>query len=197
MAYTAIFGGTFNPLHIGHFEMLNELQNDDRIEKILLLPNKIPPHKECDFLADDETRLSMCKIAAKHFQKAGVSDIELKREGKSYSYDTILELKNEYPETEFIFVCGADMLIFFDKWYNYKELMKEVAFYVFYRATEDNEVFKNEIERFKKEGMRVILNNTEITNISSTEIRKDFKNSQQFLNEDIRDFLAQRGVYFD
>ena len=70
MAFTAIFGGTFNPLHIGHYEMLSVLEKDSSIEKIFLMPDRIPPHKICDFLAEDSIRIEMCRLAAEDFRKA-------------------------------------------------------------------------------------------------------------------------------
>ena len=64
MGLTAIFGGTFNPPHIGHYQMLKALDNRPEIEEIWLMPDKIPPHKVCDFLADDRDRIEMCRIIA-------------------------------------------------------------------------------------------------------------------------------------
>ena len=192
---TAIFGGTFNPLHIGHYQMLKALNEDSKIEKILLMPDKIPPHKVCDFLAEDAIRIEMCKIAAKDFKKAELCLLEFEREGLSYTYDTILLLKSKFPDTEFAFVCGADMLVFFDKWYKYEELMKELPFIVFRRNdTDENELIAC-IEKFKSMGMQIELRDEEITSVSSTDIRKDFNSFSNLLPKNIYDFLIDRGVY--
>ena len=171
MGYTAIFGGTFNPLHIGHYEILSALQNDADVDEIFLMPDKIPPHKVCDFLADDQTRIEMCKIAVTDFSKAKVCLIEFERQGKSYSYDTIIELKAKYPEKKFAFVCGGDMLVTFDLWYKYEELIKLIPFIAF-----------------------KIMDQI-ITNIASSKIRIDFNNSKEFIPEKIFDFLKDRGIY--
>ena len=120
MGYTAIFGGTFNPPHIGHYEMLSALEKCPEIEEIWLMPDRIPPHKVCDFLADDSDRIEMCRIIAKDFKKARLCLAEFEREGKSYTYDTVTEFLKKYPDKKFTFVCGGDMLISFDKWYRYK-----------------------------------------------------------------------------
>ena len=132
MALTAIFGGTFNPFHIGHYEMLAALQNDDSIEKILVMPDRIPPHKVCDFMAEDNIRIEMCRIVCKEFSKAELCLIEFEREGKSYSYDTVIDLKQRYKDKDFVFVCGGDMLVTFDRWYKYEELMMEIPFIVLF-----------------------------------------------------------------
>ena len=193
--FTALFGGTFNPFHIGHYEMLKALQNDENIGKIFLMPDKIPPHKICDFLADDDTRIEMCRIAIRDFSKAELCLIEFEREGKSYSYDTVSELKAKYPEEKFIFVCGGDMLVSFNRWYKYKELIKEIPFIAFRRSDIDNELFDKSADAMRKEGMRLTVKDEIIPLVSSTEIRNDFKAAKKLLPPDIYDFLSERGVY--
>lgn len=197
MAYTAIFGGTFNPFHIGHYQIMEYLQNDPLIEKILIIPDRIPPHKTCDFLADDETRIEMCKIVANDFDKAEVCLIEFEREGKSYTYDTILCLKDRFPNTDFAFVIGGDMLVYFDKWYKYKELMNLISFIAFKRSDTDIKEFDMCCQKLIKDGMKLIVKNEDIADISSSEIRKNFKNSKNLLPKSVYGFLSMRGEYSD
>lgn len=192
---TAIFGGTFNPLHIGHYEMLKALNQDKRIEKILLMPDKIPPHKSADCLVDDETRIEMCRIAAKDFEKCELCLIEFERKGKSYTYDTVSLLQKEFPDTEFAFVCGGDMLVYFDKWWKHEELMKMLPFIVFKRADTKDEEFYSCINKFKNQGMRIILKDDIIPDISSTQLRNDFSAGKKLLPEKIYKYLCERGVY--
>ncbi|MBR6510248.1 MAG: nicotinate (nicotinamide) nucleotide adenylyltransferase [Clostridia bacterium] len=195
MPKTAIFGGTFNPFHIGHYKILETLQNNNDIEKILLMPDKIPPHKVCDVLASDEERIEMCKLAAADFDKTEVCLIEFKREGRSYSVDTVKELKHKYPDTDFTFVLGGDMLVFFDKWYKYEELMKLISFTAFLRTDTDEAEFFNCVNRYRKMGMKIEVIEDKIPDVSSTKIRNDFSNSKPLLNEKIYNFLKSRRVY--
>ena len=195
MAFTAIFGGTFNPLHIGHYEMLRALENDSSIEKIFLMPDRIPPHKICDFLAEDSIRIEMCRLAAEDFSKAELCLIEFEREGKSYSYDTVLTLKEKYPDENFIFVCGGDMLVTFDRWYKYEELMKEIPFIAFRRSDVDDNLFDNAAKLLSNKGMRLTVKNEVIPCVSSTEIRNNFKAAKKLLPQKIFSFLVERGVY--
>ncbi len=197
MGYTAIFGGTFNPFHIGHFEMLEALQNDKSIDKILILPDRIPPHKVCDYMADDSTRIEMCKIAANDFTKAEVCLLEFNRTGKSYTYDTVVELKEKYPSESLAFVCGGDMLVYFPKWYKYKELISLLPFIVFKRSDTDITEFNNCIREFKNMGMQITVKNEIISTVSSTEIRNNFKNAKALLPEKIYNFLSLRGEYLE
>ena len=134
MGFTALFGGTFNPPHIGHYEMLRALDYRRDIDEVWLMPDRIPPHKVCDFLASDKDRINMCRIMAEDFKKVKLCLIEFERTGKSYSIDTVRLLKQKYKERDFIFVCGGDMLISFDKWYKYEELLKEIPFLAFRRT---------------------------------------------------------------
>lgn len=193
MSFTAIFGGTFNPFHKGHYEMLSALEKCDNVSKIFIMPDKIPPHKSADSLASDTDRLNMCKIVADDFKKAEVCDIEFKREGKSYTYDTVNLLKEEYPNENFAFVCGGDMLVYFDKWYKANELMKMLPFIVFSRVTTNDNEFSGCIERYTKMGMQIILMDDEISSISST----DFRNFQKadLLPEKVYNYIKERGLY--
>lgn len=197
MALTAIFGGTFNPFHIGHYEMLRALETDSSIEKIFIMPDRIPPHKVCDKMAEDDTRIKMCQIVSEDFSKAEVCLIEFEREGKSYSFDTVTELKKRYPDREFTFVCGGDMLVYFDKWYRYEELMKIIPFTVFKRSDTDISEFNECIRRFSGLGMKITVKDEIIPAVSSTEIRNDFTKAHTLLPERVYEFLSGRGDYGD
>ncbi len=193
MSFTAIFGGTFNPFHKGHYEMLKALENCDKISKVLVMPDKIPPHKSVEFLASDTDRFNMCKIVAEDFSKAEVCDIEFKRQGKSYTYDTVKLLKEAYPDENLAFVCGGDMLVYFDKWYKADELMKMLPFIVFSRVSTDENEFSDCISRYREKGMQIIIMNEEIPNISST----DFRNSglNNLLPDKVYNYIKERGIY--
>ena len=195
MGITAIFGGTFNPFHIGHYEMLSALQNDDRVEEILVLPDKIPPHKSADFLASDEIRIECCRLAIKDFGKARLCLIEFEREGKSYTYDTVLELKKTYGDRKLAFVMGGDMFVYFDKWYKSDELINMLSFIVFRRTDTKDSEFDECLKNFSKKGMDIILFNDIITDVSSTTVRNDFKNAEKLLPSAVYEYLKGKGVY--
>ncbi len=195
MGITAIFGGTFNPIHIGHFEMLDALEKCENIEKILILPDKVPPHKVCDFMASDEDRIKMCEIAVKKFSKAELCLLEFKREGKSYSFDTVTFLKEMYPNKKFAFVCGGDMLITLDKWYRADELLKMVPFIAFRRLDIDDTVFDEKCQYLRSLGADITIFDERITNVSSTEIRADISKAKHLLDSDVYEFVVEKGIY--
>ena len=193
--YTVIFGGTFNPFHIGHYEILKALQSDESVEKILLMPDRLPPHKTSEFLIDDETRIEMCRLASKDFPKCQLCLIEFEREGKSYTVDTVKLLKERYPHKDFAFAIGGDMFVSFKLWRKYEELIKMLSFFVFNRSATDPEEFHNVFEELTEEGMKIILKDDIIPAVSSTELRQEFENNKDLIPEKIYKFLKERGVY--
>ena len=193
--YICVFGGTFNPFHIGHYEILKALDSDPRVEKILLMPDRLPPHKTSEFLIDDESRIQMCKIASEDFTKCELCLIEFEREGKSYTVDTVKLLKERYPDKDFAFAIGGDMFVSFKQWRKYEELIKMLSFFVFKRSATDMEEFGNVFKELTKEGMRIILKDDIIPAVSSTELRNNFEKSKDLLPERIYNYLKERGVY--
>ena len=191
MAFTAIFGGTFNPFHIGHYEMLNTICNLSFIDKIFLMPDKIPPHKKFDDIVEDIHRQNMCKIVCDDFSKAELCLIEFERDGKSYTVDTIKQLKNKYPNDNFFFVIGGDMLSTLDTWYNWQELIKLTSFIAFKRqGLSDFDTAYNRLTNF---GAEINVIETEITNVSSTELRKNI--DEKLLPKKIYEYIVQKGIY--
>lgn len=191
MANIAIFGGTFNPFHIGHYEMLEYVCCLDFIDKVFVLPDKIPPHKVCDFLADDDIRIKMCEIACNDFKKAELCLVEFEREGKSYTVDTIKLLHNQYPVDEFFTVIGGDMLSTLDTWYKWQDLLKMTAFIVFSRDGIPN--FQGDLKKMKNLGAEIFVAQKEITMVSSTQLRASL--SKDLLPKNIYDFIKAKGIY--
>ena len=191
MSKIAVFGGTFNPFHIGHYKMLKCLCDLDFIDKVFLLPDKIPPHKVCDYMPLDEHRIKMCEIICDEFSKAELCLVDFQREGKSYTVDTIKALKKKYPDDNFYFVIGGDMLNTLDKWYNYEELIRETSFIAFER--ESIEGFNEELQKYKNMGADIVPVFVDIPDVSSTEFRNNLDKS--LLPQKIYDYITEKGIY--
>ena len=116
MRNTGIFGGTFNPIHLGHVRLGQMVLNDLKLDRIIYIPDNTPPHKSDKDLASGSDRLKMIELALKDCGNMEASDIELRREGKSYTYQTLLELKKMYPGDELFLITGADMFLTLDRW---------------------------------------------------------------------------------
>lgn len=191
MANIAVFGGTFNPFHIGHYEMLKYVCELEFVDKVLVMPDKIPPHKEYDFIVDDIHRQNMCKLACSDFSKAELCLIEFEREGKSYTVDTIKLLRKKYQDDNFFVVVGGDMLSTLDSWYNWRELFSLTNFIAFKRA--DVSDFDLHFDRITSLGANVKIFDADITSVSSTQLRK--KLDEKLLPTKIYQYIIQKGIY--
>lgn len=179
----AIYGGSFNPMHIGHEKIVDYVLNNLNMDKIIIIPVGIPSHRENN-LEQSDTRLKICKEIFKGNKKIEVSDIEIKSEGKSYSYDTLLKLMDLYGENnEFFEIIGEDSLKSLKTWKNYEELLKICKFIVFRRKDDKNIQIDEEFLNNKN----IIILENEYYDISSTEIRNMVKN-----NEDISAFVNKK-----
>ena len=195
MGLTALFGGTFNPFHIGHYEMLALLCRRDEIDEVWIMPDRIPPHKTCDYLAPETDRLRMCELAAADFEKAKVSDFEFQRDGRSYTFDTIRLLKERYPEKHFAICCGGDMIATLESWYRGPELIREAPFYAFCRAGEPG--FIEAVAKLRSHGADITAVGGDITEVSSTKLRSMLKNGSAggLIPEKIEKYIRNRGLY--
>ena len=170
----AIYGGSFNPMHIGHEKIVDYVLKNLDMDKIIIIPVGIPSHRENN-LEQSDTRLKICKEIFKNNKKVEVSDIEIKSERKSYTYDTLLKLIEIYgKDNEFFEIIGEDSLKNLKTWRNYKELLNLCKFIVFKRKDDKNIEIDNEFLNNKN----IIILENEYYNISSTEIRNKVKNKK-------------------
>ena len=174
----AIYGGSFNPMHRGHEQIVEYILKNLNMDKIIIVPVGIPSHRENN-LEQSDTRLKICREIFKDNSKIEVSDIEIKSDGKSYTYDTLIKLIEVYGKNnEFFEIIGEDSLKNFKTWKNYKELLKICKLIVFRRNDDEDKKIDKE---FLKNSNIIILKN-EYYNYSSTEIREKVKNGEDISN---------------
>lgn len=125
---TGILGGTFNPPHLGHLIIANEVLEALELDEVRFMPNYAPPHKAVDHRISDEDRIRMLAAAVEGHPRFALELIEIERKGTSYTYDTIKLLKEREPETEFYFIIGGDMIEYLPKWHKIDELSRIVTF---------------------------------------------------------------------
>ena len=118
------FGGTFDPPHLEHVNLVKSVVREISPQKIIIMPTFIPPHKKVFLTATPKQRLLMCKEAFKDIDCVEVSDWEICQKGKSYSYLTMQKLKTDYPDHQILFLMGTDMISSFDSWKNPLEILK-------------------------------------------------------------------------
>lgn len=122
-----ILGGTFNPPHIGHLIIAQEVSQALNLDRIWFIPTYEPPHKNSVEI-NVTHRVELLKLAIEDNDSFSLNTIEIDRAGKSYTIDTIHMLKETYPETEFYFIIGADMVEYLPNWYKIDELMSLIQF---------------------------------------------------------------------
>ena len=118
---TGVFGGTFSPIHNGHIKAARSFLAEMKLDVLYVIPDRIPPHKQMSGNDDPYLRLEMVKKAFENDEKIVVSDTELKREGKSYTVETLPEFTGN---GELFMLCGTDMFLTFDKWYRFEDIFR-------------------------------------------------------------------------
>ncbi|MGF6905529.1 nicotinate (nicotinamide) nucleotide adenylyltransferase [Fusobacterium sp. PH5-44] len=183
-----IFGGSFNPVHNGHVSVVKYVIENINLDKIIIVPVGIPSHRENDLENKDE-RLHMCKLAFEHMDNVDISDIEVKAEKISYTYDTLLEIQKIYGEyNEYYEIIGEDSYAYFDKWRNYKEILELSKVVVLQRDGYEGDIISDNI----------IMLDSPFFPYSSTEIRKRLENDDKIDNmvpKDVLDYINQKSLY--
>ena len=189
----AIYGGSFNPMHIGHEKIVDYVLKNLNMDKIIIIPVGIPSHRENN-LEQSNTRLKICREIFKNNKKVEVSDIEIKSEKKSYTYDTLLKLIEIYgKDNEFFEIIGEDSLKNLKTWRNYKELLNLSKFIVFRRKDDKNTKIDSEFLINKN----IIILENEYYNISSTEIRNKVKNGEDItglVNKKVKNLIEKEYI---
>ena len=125
-----ILGGTFDPVHIGHISLGTAAISEANLEKLIVMPAYIQPFKQGKRVTDDEHRLAMTRLAFENVTKSEISTLEIDRMRISYTFDTLSELKKQYPDKELFFITGTDSFMQVHSWYKGVELLKNFSFIV-------------------------------------------------------------------
>ncbi|MBE6728838.1 MAG: nicotinate (nicotinamide) nucleotide adenylyltransferase [Ruminococcaceae bacterium] len=193
MANIAVFGGTFNPIHSQHIKMIKCISQLEFIDSVIVMPTNIPPHKSTTFLADGIDRYNMCSIATREIKNVTVSDFEIKRQEKSYTFYTVKALKEKYKNDKLFIVCGGDMAITLNTWFNYEELKKTCSFLVINRPGTDKNKLKAYLDSLRNGGADITEVLCETLDVSSTKVR-----NEQDLTEvpvEVLHYIKEKGLY--
>lgn len=172
-----ILGGTFNPIHIGHLILAEEVREKLKLDKIIFVPTYLPPHKDNSDIISANARMAMVKLAIKHNRFFLCSDIEIKRNGRSYTIDTVKKFRELYPSDELYFIIGSDLLNYLDEWKDLGEVSKIVKFIVATRPGYPLEEISVHIAS-KQAGISTVA--IRAVDISGFEIRRAIKEKRSF-----------------
>lgn len=199
MERIGIYGGTYNPPHIGHMRAAAHGIRVLELDRLLLIPAAISPHKELpEDSANPLQRLEMLRLSARGLEKAQVSAIELSREGPSYSVDTVMQLRRQYPDAQLVLMMGTDMFLSFLNWYQAQTILEQVSLAVFYRGEkQERPAVEPQKARLEAMGAEVTLVENPVTAISSTDLRRmlALRCADPFLCPGVGDYIRANGLY--
>lgn len=192
-----IFGGSFDPVHNGHKRLAVFMCERLSLRKMLIIPAAVSPFKSSSG-ADALQRMKMCSLQFPE-EIFTVSDIEIKRGGKSYTVDTVNSIRELYPDERLYLIIGSDQLLSFDRWYRFSEIMEKA---VICAVSREGSVPVEQLEAFADSRLRqygeVLIFDFEPFEISSTEIRriiKDGKGAEDYISAEVEDFIRREGLY--
>ena len=192
-----IFGGAFNPVHNGHLNIADAFYEDLKLDKILLIPTANPPHKSGAGLLSGDDRINMLRLAIEN-KPYEISTIEFERNDKSYTYNTLLELKRLYPEADLFLIIGADQIINFEKWYRYSDILDMVTLCASARESEEEkQIIIKSAQRLGIQD-RFYMSGRAVLRVSSSEIRDKIKNGSdvsKLLPKKVFDYISEKGLY--
>lgn len=200
---TGILGGSFNPPHRGHLALARTVLDLGLADSVVLIPAAIPPHKALPSQADADTRLRMAKLLAAEDDRISVNDLELRRDGPSYTVDTLRQLHALEPEVSYRLIIGSDLAKTFASWREYHEVLRLAPPLVAERpddvfgGAEDFAGLPTEDRKFLVDGrfdMRPV-------DVSSTKVRKLLAEGAddglllRYITQPVLDFIHERGLY--
>lgn len=195
-----IFGGSFDPVHLGHTGLAEDAMKQAGLEKIVFIPAKLQPFKLDKKLTSGEDRLEMLKLAAGNTEGFEISTYELDNEGISYSYLTMRAMQEKYgDDVKLYFITGTDAFLKIDQWKNAEELLTEYSYVIGTRPGYKQEELSLFIERIRKEyGTEIInIDNVQI-DVSSTEIRDMISrggSAEGLISSEVERYIRNNGLY--
>lgn len=199
-----IYGGTFNPPHLGHMAAARGAAKALELDELLLIPDNAPPHKELpEGSPTPRQRLEMTALAADRLSSkhcpVRASDMELRREGRSYSADTLAQLRKERPEDELWLLMGSDMFLSLHTWYRPDSICHLANIAAFSRADGDDRAFGEQKKRLERDyHARVkIIPLPEVVEVSSTQLRAALAENRgrELLDESVYGYILRHGLY--
>lgn len=192
-----IMGGTFNPVHCGHICIAGIARRELELDEVRFIPSGDPPHKSVG--VSGAQRLEMVRMAVRGYSGFTISDMEIRRRGRSYTCDTLREISEREPDADIYFILGDDMFMSIDTWRHPEEIMRRAALAVAPRPGEDGARVMHMRDRLRaKYGARVCVLSGSGPDISSTEVRRRVMQGgdiSRLVPGEVAMYIAQNGLY--
>ena len=197
----AIFGGSFDPVHNGHINLVKQICGKVHLDEVIVMPTAISPFKQNMERkpASAADRLEMCRLAFSDMDFVTVSDFEISLLEVSYTVNTLRHFHSLYPDDELFIIIGSDNLLSFEKWRNYEEILSLCT--VIAASRENGETDMSELEaqakKLRKFG-EILLVRTETFEASSTEIREKIKKNSDiscYVHENVVKYISEHKLY--
>ncbi len=192
-----IYGGSFNPIHNGHIHVAKSAINDFRLDRVIFVPSRISPHRSIDEYIPGSERVKLVRMAIKDDARMRCSDWELRQDRVSYTIFTVRHFRKKYPDADLFLLVGSDMLLSFDSWNSYQDILAEAELIVVSRHDGDMAQLEAKAEELRRFG-RISISCTPPLEISSSEIRKKIAKNEDFacyLNESVVQYIGMMGYY--
>lgn len=193
----AMFGGSFDPVHIDHVSLCRTMILKSELDKVVVFPAACSPFKS-GTRTEDYHRLNMCNLAFADEERVEVSDFEINRGGKSYTVDTLNHLKSLYNDSELYLITGADAFVTLDRWYKAREIFSIAHILTVVRDNDDISVLEKKAEEYKAFNARCTLVNTPVGTVSSTKVREAIIKGEDFglyLPPKVTDYIKENRLY--
>ena len=194
----AIFGGSFNPIHNAHINLAKRFVNEASLDRVYFVPTFVTPLKDNSSVIPAYHRFRMCELATASYDNFCVSDFEMKKEGVSYSSDTIAYFKKQFPNSEIFFIMGADMFMTLESWHEFQYIFDNVTILTAPRNESDFEDLVKQYEYYQKYSCKAQITQEYIQDLSSTKVRDLIKNSEEvskFIDNRVLEYIELNGLY--
>lgn len=197
MIKVGIMGGTFDPIHIGHLILAMEAINYKKLDEVWFIPTGNPNFKQDKNVTDKQKRFEMVKIATQDNDKFKVCDYEIKKNGVTYSWETMKYLRENY-DNDFYFIMGEDSLMSVETWENAEDFLKNTKILACIRRQEEMSKLDEKIDELKSKGYFVEKIPASFIDISSTKIREKVQSNQDFryfLPNQVFEYIVRNKLY--
>ena len=198
MKRIGIYGGTFNPPHLGHFRVVQSAFSGLSLDELCVIPAREASNKQGMLCEDGTHRMNMLKLCFGEEPRITVSDCELQRDGISYTVDTLQQMKENNPDAELILLLGTDSFLRFDSWYQWQQILQTASLAVFGRGDRGEQTaVAEQIRKLEDAGGKVYVTEHKITAISSTDIRRmlAFRCADEYLHPKVAAYIQWNGLY--